>query len=539
MSIGSTARRAIASGFRRVAESFDRGLKPAGRTRASTMWEGSSTSRLYEDWTAWTMSPEFETRYAFRVMRARARWLAKNNPWIIGFLDELANNIVGSQGIRLHAEIKNGLGKLAKPTNQEIERGWEEWSYPENASADGHDSWIEQQRIIIHTIAVDGECFVRRLRGVDNPFGYTLQLVDADLVDETYNVAAGQGQNRIVMGIEVDRHNRPLAYHVYTRYAEDSTGEPRTRERIPAEDMLHLFVRWHRSNMPRGVTWFAPVLTSIRHLGEYETNHLVASRAAASKMAFIQNKNGTAVENFEAPKQGEQPRMFEMEAGMIAELLPGQEIGTYDPSFPTVAYEQFVAAVLRAIARGLKVSYVTMTGDLRQANYSSSRVGLQPERDRWRGLQVWFATHCHRIIYRDWIDIVALKRTIAVDLRLGSNYYAVAWHGRGWKWIDPLNDLKAAKLEIDIGINSRTRLNAERGYDYEDVVDELADEEAYAEDAGVDVSGNQISGVNPAAVSPEGKEEDASEPGSGGGDSSESPPGNARSPNTPRLAAVS
>jgi capsid protein len=104
-----------------------------------------------------------------------------------------------------------------------------------------------------------------------------------------------------------------------------------------------------------------------------------------------------------------------------------------------------VTAVLRGVARGLKVSYLTLTGDLRQANYSSMRAGLLPERDHWRSLQVWFATHFHRVTYRDWVDMAALKRAIAVDARLGSDYYDVAWRGRGWKWVDPKNELEAAR----------------------------------------------------------------------------------------------
>jgi capsid protein len=68
----------------------------------------------------------------------------------------------------------------------------------------------------------------------------------------------------------------------------------------------------------------------------------------------------------------------------MPELPPGQEIQMYDPTFPTQNYGDFVVAVLRALARGLKVSYLTLTGDLRQANYSSMRAGLLPERDHWR-----------------------------------------------------------------------------------------------------------------------------------------------------------
>jgi len=491
-------------------------MRPRSSGRSS-IFEGQSVGRLYDDWDAWTLSPEFETRYAFRLTRARARWVARNNELCVGFLDELANNVVGANGIRLHAQIKNALGKPAKATNQEIERAWEEWSLPEYASADGHDSWVELQRQTIQGIATDGEVFIRRIKGFPSKFGYALQLVDPDLVDESYNVARLDNGNRIVMGVEVDRWNRPVAYHVWNRYAEDMNGIERKREPISADDMLHLFVRWHRSNIPRGISWFAPVLGTIRHANEYEFNHLVGSRAAASKMAFILNKQPQAIENFEPPKKGEKPRYWEVEPATIAELYPGQELAEWDPAFPNVQYGDFIMAIDRKVARGLKTSYMTLTGDLRQANYSSQRAGLIPERDRWRGLQTWDATHGHRVIYNDWIDSATLFGAVAVDSRLGSDFRAVAWHGRGWKWVDPKNDLEAAKLEIDLGLNSRTNLHADRGTDYEDTVDDLADEETYAEEKDVDVSGNQMSGVSPATVSPEGVSDEGN-PNQGGED---------------------
>jgi lambda family phage portal protein len=511
----------MANPFRAAATAMDRSsFKGRGGYRASgSGFDGAGMGRLYNDWDAWTMSPDFEQRFQFRLVRARARAMARNNPWIVGFLDELANNVVGAHGILLQARVKNALGKFATSTNDEIERGWLEWGHQENASADGHDSFVELQRIIIQTIATDGECFVRRIRGADNAFRYTLQIVDADLVDETLNRAADAGQNAIRMGVEVDKHNKAIAYHVYTRYAEDMTGEPRVRERILAEDMLHLFVRWYRGNTVRGVSWFAPVLVPARHLEAYELNHLVASRVGAAQMAFILNKHPDAVAGFTPPKKGEKLKTFEAEPGSIPELLPGQEVQQFNPNFPATGYEQFVMAVLRAMARALKVSYLTLTGDLRQASYSSMRAGEVPQRDRWRGLQGWGAAAFHRIGYRDWVDLAALAHAIAVDGRLGSDYYAVLWHGRGWKWVDPLNDLKAAKMELDLGLNSRTRLNAERGFNYEHIVDELSDEQDYAESKDVDVSGNQMSGVNPTTVSPDGAADDKDEQGDQNGSS--------------------
>jgi lambda family phage portal protein len=460
---------------------------PTRATDRGAGFEGASSGRLYADWEAWTLSPDFEVRYQFRLLRARARDLARNNPWATGFVDEVANNVIGPYGILLQAKVKTAAGELVKKTNLEIERGWKEWGNPETASADGHDSFIEIERLLMQTIVIDGEVILRRLSGFNNPFGYTLQFIDPDLLDESYNVAAGSGQNLIKMGVEVDRWNRPVAYWFWTNYAEDHTGQARKRERVPADEVLHLFVRY-RANQTRGITWFAPVITKLRHLDGYEFNELVSSRAAAAKMGIILNKSPDAIAGFDW--EDHEPKVEDNLPGVTKELLPGQEFVEYDPKHPSTAYEMFMSTALRAVARGLKVSYLTMTGDLRAANYSSMRAGLLPERDRWRGLQVWLAMHCHRVVYRDWVDLAALKGAITVDSRLGADYYSVEWKGRGWKWVDPSAEIEAAERELKLGVNSRQRIAAEQGRDYEEVVDELQYEEEYADEAGVDVSGS-------------------------------------------------
>jgi lambda family phage portal protein len=435
----------------------------------------------------------------------------------------------------LQAKIRTVLGDLVKRTNQEIERGWKEWGYPEYASADGHDSWTEIERLAIQTVVIDGECIIRRLRGFDNEFGYALQFIDADLLDEQYNVAAGPGQNQIKMGVEVDRWNRAVAYHIWSRYGDDMSGRERRRERVPADEITHLFVRY-RINQTRGITWLAPVLTSVRHLDGYEISELVAARASAAKMGFIKNVHPDAVSSF-VWKADQKPTTTEVEPGVIQELLPGQEFQEFDPTHPSTAYEMFTSTVLRAVARGLRISYLTLTGDLRQANYSSMRAGLQPERDRWRVLHTWFACHFHRVVYRDWIDLATLKGAVAVDTRLGSDYYEVEWKGRGWKWVDPKSDLEAAQIEVSMGLNSRQRLAAEQGRDFEEIIDEIAYEEEFAEDAGVDISGVTQA---PAAPAPQNSTNDqdgnpnTTDTGDGSGD-----PANARTVGRQRaLAAV-
>lgn len=463
---------------------FVRAAVPSSRLSA---FSGAQQTRLTADWTPYVQSPDQETRYVLSTLRARARQLVRDNSHASGFVNELASNVIGPDGILLQAKITTANGALAKSTNREIERGWLEWGMPETASADGFDSWPDLQRLFIKTIAVDGEIIVRKHRYFDNAFGFTLQIIDPDLLDETFNRPASTGVNEIRLGIEVNAWGRPVAYHLWNRHPGDA-GTKRERVAVPADEIIHKFVRY-RPNQVRGVSWFAPVLVDLKMLDGYEEAELVAARTSASKMGWIVNKSPEAMQAFDPNAYGNYQKTLEVEPGLVSELLPGQEFQTFDPNHPSQAFKEFTKAVLRSVARGLNMAYTTLTGDLEAVNYSSIRAGLLSERDHWRTLQRWMGVHIHRPIYREWMQMALLAGAVKVDSRLASNYYAVEWKPRGWKWVDPVNDLTAAALAIALGLDSRQRLAAEQGRDFEEIVEELQHELDVAESAGVDISG--------------------------------------------------
>jgi lambda family phage portal protein len=456
----------------------------------SAHYRGASTSRLFYDWAAGILSSDSEVRGNLTILRARARQLARDNPYITAFLNDVADNVIGARGIILQPRVTNSAGEPVKRTNWSIQDAWNEWAMPENASIDGMDSWVDLQRQHIQAIARDGESIIRRRAGADNAFGFALQLLDPDLLDETYDRAPDADGVEIRMGVEVNADGKPLAYHLFTRHPSElyrrRTPEADRRVRVPADEIIHDFVRL-RPGQTRGVTWLAPVLTSVKMLDGYEEAELVAARLQAAQMGAIVNKSPDA---YIPPKPGEesQPVVLPAEPGSLFELRPGQEIQMFDPKHPSMAFEAFTKTVLRAISRGLGVAYHSLTGDLREANYSSLRAGLLPERDHWRGLQVWLSTRCHRRVFRWWIPAALASGMLQVDRRIPGELYPHAWKGRGWPWVDPLKDLQSSEMEIMLGLNSRQRLHGERGTNYEDVVDELAYEAQYAAGEGVDVA---------------------------------------------------
>ena len=165
-----------------------------------------------------------------------------------------------------------------------------EWSKPDTATVTGKISLRKVEELVAETTARDGEQFVRLIRGKGiNRFGFSLQLIEPDWIDEKYNLVLPNG-NLIVMGVELDVWRRPVAYHVAVRntslgvYGNTIVTGP--YERIPASDMIHIYDP-ERADQTRGMSWMASGMVKSRHLDGYIEAAVVNSRASACKMGII------------------------------------------------------------------------------------------------------------------------------------------------------------------------------------------------------------------------------------------------------------
>jgi capsid protein len=70
---------------------------------------------------------------------------------------------------------------------------------------------------------------------------------------------------------------------------------------------------------------------------------------------------------------------------------------------------------------------------------------------------------------------------------------------RGWAWVDPLKDVQASILAINNALASRDEVLAETGGDFEEILEELADEEEMLDAAGIEIPAPASSGSANAA----------------------------------------
>jgi lambda family phage portal protein len=172
---------------------------------------------------------------------------------------------------------------------------------------------------------------------------------------------------------------------------------------------------------------------------------------------------------------------------------PGVTLSSWNPDYPHANYESFVKQAMLGISAGLDVANHNLSGDMTGVNYSSARISELSEREQWMVLQGWFIFSMTRKVYGEWLPSALLRGDIRFAIsgkalpaeKLGKFADASQFRGRRWRWVDPANEIKAAQQAVDLGVMSRTRIAAEQGMELDDILDELTQEKAIMDAAGL------------------------------------------------------
>jgi len=468
-------------------ESLKRIFSPAPQKTGKRAYQAGKINRLNGNWglTGTNSSIDYETRFTLKIMRQRSRDLYENNDYARRFIRMCESNIVGADGVHLHVKGEDAPGKLDVQGNQKVEVAYKKWGKRGQCDVTRKFSLPALERLLIGSVARDGEVFVRIVKGYDNDFGFALQVLEADYVNEDYN--GTYGDNEIRMGVELDKWGCPVAYHIHNAHPGDYTyyrGDTHYK-RIPAEEIIHLFVA-ERPGQTRGIPWMVTSMERIKNLSAYEEAEITAARVAASKMGFIITPDGESYNGDDEDDRGN--IITEVEPGIIEQLPIGTDFKSFDVGSPNTNYEPFAKRTLRGIAAGLNVSYNSLAGDLESVNYSSLRAGALEERDMWMTLQDWFIQAFSERVYAEWLSMAILTNQIQLPANKKDKFAVCKFQARRWMWVDPSKDISSTIDAIGAGLKSRTEACSEAGKDFNQIVAELAAEEKALKAAGVTIA---------------------------------------------------
>lgn len=468
-------------------------LRPTRFRRSrGAAFPAADITRLTSSWTTDPGAINRWLRYELRTLRARSRQLARGDAYGAKFIRACVDNMAGPDPFRLQAKLRFADGRLNANANKSIEEAWEERGRPGALEVTGKLSRREFHRLQIRCLARDGEYLVRELAGGEFGNGM-LQLIDIDRLDEQRNEQLANG-NTIKLGVEINTYSKPVAYWLLKQHpgelGEWSRGMAREHERVPADQIRHYFIPdW--PEQVRGFPWMHAAMIRLWHLGGFEEAAVINARIGASKVATIETREGevgtyAADAAKAAPATGKDSAgnfLTDTEPGQYWTMPPGTTLGGFDPAFPDAAVEPFIRACLRGVGAGLNLAYHTIANDPGAVNYSTAQVFRMDDGDHWKALQDWYIDHDCFHDFRNWLRSEILAGTFPPAYWKQRN--SVRFQPKTWAHVDETKAASSRIERLQNQLTSRTRIAAEQGEDFEDILDELKAEQDLAKEKGV------------------------------------------------------
>jgi len=417
-------------------------------------YDGASKGRRAENWLTAGTSADAAASAGRSLLRDRSRDLVRNNSYASKAVQVIVSNTIGT-GI-----IGQARAQRSRQRSQRLTDTFTNWANdPSQVDYHGQLDFNSIQCLVLRTIVESGEVLIRRVISPEQKIPLQLLVIEPDFLDTTKDVAIEKG-GIVRDGIEYNKKGKRVAYHIY----DEHPGERHLRAqninstRVPADDILHVY-RQDRPGMQRGIPWAAPVMLRMRDFDDYNDAQLLKQKISACFAAF-------AVDT-ESPDMGMGGDLIDkIEPGMIEILPPGKDLRFANP--PTIGeFDKISRQYLLQIAAGFGITYEALTGDLHHTSFSSGRMGwleFQRNIENWR----W-----HMIIPQFlnpvWKWFVQSASTSGVRME-GT---VAQWTPPRRDYIDPSKEINATIDAVRGGMMSLSEAIRENGYDPEEVMLEM------------------------------------------------------------------
>ncbi|MBC7157431.1 MAG: phage portal protein [Rhodobacteraceae bacterium] len=417
-----------------------------------------------------------EIQPALPMLRGAARDLVRNSPHASRAVRVLAAHIAGS-GVRPRAVINAADPAAGEALGRVVREQWER--FVERCDPAGQTDWYGQQRLLARAVVEGGEAIrIWTPLAENGRLFWRCQVVEGDVVDH-HKFGVMPNGNRIVQGVEFDRLGRRVAYHLLSEHPGERYAPTSLRydlRRVPAEFVDHAY-EILRPGQVRGVPWFAPAATVMRDVDDLAEAEVVRKKLEACLAIIVTNANDDAAAadgpslvaatdaSGAALRSASGATIERMQPGMVVEARPGWDAKFTAPPASDGLVEH-MRERLHAIAAGVGVTYMQMTGDTSQANYSSMREGrLEFHRlvDCWQAdLMI---TQTGRPAWRRVMDAAILNGDLRQPVAPRATFIAPKR-----PWVDPQKDAKAAIDQMAAGIIDPHDVIEETGHAPEDVI---------------------------------------------------------------------
>lgn len=476
-------------------------------------YTGADRSRLNAGWRTTNSSADAEIAKGGALLRDRMRDLVRNNPHAANAVTQWVSHLVGA-GIMPRANT--GKKALDKKINALFDL------HAARCDADGQLDFYGLQTLAVRQMVESGDALIRRRwRKIEDrlPVPVQYQVIEADLIDSTREGPTIEGRAAI-QGVEFNAIGQRTAYWMFSEHPGNNfLGALRDfqSKAVPASEIAHGY-RKDRTQV-RGVPWGSPVITSLHDLHTYEEAEIIRKKLEACMVGVIVegdemdsplglpvDEDGKPIVREPGIYDSDGIRVDRFEPGMFAHAVGGRDIKFNQPA-QNGSYETYKRASLHTIAAGFGIPYMLLSHDLTNANYASSKMGFEPFKRLCEQMQWNFIIPMICQPMWDWFCEAAFIAGL-----IDTATVPVKWNTPRTYSADPEKDARAILLEVRAGLRSQPSAIAERGYDPDDVLEEIV-----AWNKKLD-TGKVILDSDPRRMSGNGQKQQDAAAGGGGGD---------------------
>lgn len=414
-----------------------------------------------------------ETDYYDSIEQARDM---DRNDAVIGILaDRRVDNIVQG-GFKLDPKTGD------KALDLDLWQRWQAFTQdPDSCDICGELTWQEIERACCRAECIDGDIVVI---GTDEG---SFQVVEAHLIQ-----TKGR-QADTFLGVTTNEYGKRLQYHVMEEKNEFGTFGDSTpidvRDTDGRRQVFHVYDPT-RISATRGVTKLHAIFAYAGMLEDINFAKLVQQQAAScyailheySSQPALPNLKGYGETTTEQTATGDTRTIDGIGPGMEYFGQQGEKLTGFSPNIPNSEYFQQVRLILQILGVnfGLPLCLVLMDGS--ETNFSGWRGAVDEARKGFVADQQNLVRRLHRPAYEWWLsremdEDAALQRA-AQQARI--NIYAHNWNLPTWSYIEPVADAEGDAVQLRNALTSPRRLHAARGNDWEELSEEIVDDNLYA-----------------------------------------------------------
>lgn len=463
----------------------------AGRT---VSYKGGHVDRLNRQWRPQHSTADASIRDSWDVLQPRIRDLVRNEPIVKKAKQDLGNLVVGV-GIATYAAVLDSIYEYNDEFNFESDE-WFERFCEEEADAEGKRSMAGLQRGLIDECIETGNGWLLRCMNADRSRSVPLcyQLLEDEQRDRTKDRPAGNGQNKIVEGIEVDRLNRPVAYHFYVDHPYDGYARSSESRRIPAERMTHYYLPF-RPSATSGVSWLTALTQTAHDIDWYLGNEMTAAALGALLTLIIKTDDASAgglgVDDGSDASDVYGNEKVRMTRGQAAYIGKDDSCEVAESNRPNRDAEPFIRLMMQLEAMGAGIGYLRLTGDMKGASYTAARASDLQDEAFAKPLRNEFGRKaCMPMRHEHTRELVALGRlrscSAAEFNRQPFHWSRLEMQPPGREQLDPEAETDSAGARIRMGLSTHAIECGLRGYSWRKIAMQQRREKAFFKKQGLE-----------------------------------------------------